>query len=64
MKIRHEVDVGPLRKQAYMSIGDQLDALMKGFAALMEKGIELPVETMLWVEHCKSVKDRYPKGGL
>jgi hypothetical protein len=63
MKIHSEVDPAPLRAAAYMEIGDQLDALMKGFAALMDKGIELPAETLLWVEHCQAVKDRYKKGG-
>jgi hypothetical protein len=61
MKIHHEVDPRPLRKKAYMGIGEQLDALMKGFAALQEKGVDLPPETVAWIDHCKSVKDRFKK---
>lgn len=63
MKIHTEVDPAPLRAAAYMDIGDQLDALMKGFAALKEKGIELPAETVQWVEHCQAVKSRFVKTG-
>lgn len=61
MKIHHEVDPLPLRQAAYMDIGDQLDALMKGFDVLQEKGIALPPETVEWIAHCKSVKNRYLK---
>ncbi|MFP3645144.1 hypothetical protein [Paraburkholderia sp. SIMBA_054] len=61
MKIRHEVDPLPLRKAAYMDIGDQLDAMMKGLDALQQKGLVLPAETVAWIDHCKAVKDRYQK---
>jgi hypothetical protein len=61
MKIRHEVDPLPLRRAAYMSIGDQLDAMMKGLDALQQKGIQLPAETVDWIDHCKAVKDRFQK---
>lgn len=61
MKIHHEVDPLPLRKKSYMDIGEQLDAVMKGFVAIQAKGIELPPETVEWIEHCQSVKDRYIK---
>jgi hypothetical protein len=44
-----------------MDMGDQLDALMKGFDALRQNGIELPPETVEWIEHCKAVKDRFKK---
>ena len=61
MKIHHKVDVGPLREAAYMALGDQLDAIMKGFAALQSAGIKLPEETIAWIEHCKAVKESLPK---
>jgi hypothetical protein len=61
MKIHHKVDPTPLRQAAYMSLGDQLDALMKGFAALKESGVELPAETVAWIEHCTAVKESFPK---
>jgi hypothetical protein len=56
MKIHHKVDPDPLRRAAYMPLGDQLDALMKGFAALKEQGVKLPDETVAWIEHCHEVK--------
>lgn len=59
MKIHHIADPLPLRQAAYMAIGDQLDAVMKGFDALRARGIELPEETIQWIEHCKSIKNRY-----
>jgi hypothetical protein len=61
MKIHHQLDPLPLRAAAYMSIADQLDALMKGFAALRERGIALPAETVAWVDHCQGVKARFKK---
>jgi len=61
MKIHHEVDVGPLRQAAYMALGDQLDAIMKGFAALRGAGIELAPDTEKWIEHCHLVKESFPK---
>lgn len=61
MKIHHKVDPDPLRRAAYMPLGDQLDALMKGFDALLAQGIELPAETNAWIVHCKEVKARFRK---
>lgn len=61
MKIRHEVDPLPLRQAAYMDIGDQLDALMKGFDALQKAGIVLPPETVRWIQDCQAVKSRFRK---
>ena len=61
MKIHTIVDPLPLREKAYMDQSDQLDAIFKGFAALHEKGVELPAETVKWIEHCKAVKCRHPK---
>jgi hypothetical protein len=61
MKIHHKIDVAPRRAADYMAIGDQLDALMKGFAALKEQGIALPAATEAWIEHCQAIKERHPK---
>jgi hypothetical protein len=61
MKIHTKIDVAPRRAADYLPLGDQLDALMKGFAALKEKGIVLPAETEAWIEHCQAVKERHPK---
>jgi hypothetical protein len=61
MKIHHEVDPLPLRKAAYMPIGDQLDAIMKALAQLGSQGFQLPPETVMWIEHCQQVKEKYKK---
>jgi hypothetical protein len=61
MKIIHNPDPAPLRAAAYMELGDQLDALMKGLAALHAQGIQLPPETVAWIEHCQDVKARFQK---
>ncbi|CAG9228921.1 hypothetical protein [Burkholderia vietnamiensis] len=61
MKIHHEVDPLPLRAAAYPDIGEQLDAIMKGFDALTQQGFQLPRETLDWIERCKAVKGRYKK---
>ncbi|GHE74693.1 hypothetical protein GCM10019059_37780 [Camelimonas fluminis] len=50
-----------LRERAYMPTGDQLDAIAKGFRALLEQGFSLPDETRAWVENCEAVKARLPK---
>lgn len=61
MKIHHETDPLPLRRKAYMDIGDQLDAIMKALAQLGAQGIQLPVETVTWIDHCQQVKEKYKK---
>ncbi|KVH05368.1 hypothetical protein WS84_27940 [Burkholderia anthina] len=61
MKIHHEVDPTPLRQADYQDVGEQLDAIMKGFDALARQGIQLPGETLEWIRHCNEVKDRYKK---
>lgn len=57
MKIRHLRDYAEARREDYPEIGDQLDALVKYFAALPE----IPTELQDWVAACQTVKDRYPK---
>jgi hypothetical protein len=61
MKLHHKVDVAPRRAADYPAVGDALDAIMKGFAALMEQGIALPAETEAWVHACQAVKTTHPK---
>jgi hypothetical protein len=61
MKLHHKVDVAPRRAAEYPSMGEALDAIMKGFAALIEQGVALPAETLAWVEKCKAVKAAHPK---
>lgn len=52
---------GDLRAAAYPDAGDQLDAIMKGFRALLNAGVSLPTDTVAWVEACEAVKAAHPK---
>jgi len=61
MKIRHIEPYAPLRRQAYPSIGEQLDAILKMAQALQQQGIALPDETQAWIAKCQAVKQRYAK---
>lgn len=49
-----------LRFKAYMSQGDQLDAIYKGFLAIKDQ-VSLPQETLDWMASIESVKSLYPK---
>lgn len=61
-KIRLNVDYRRLRAAQYAPTGDALDAIMKGFRALMDQGVELPPATRAWVEACEGVKRTIKKG--
>jgi len=61
MKIRHSEPYAPLRRRAYPSVGEQLDAVLKMAQALHAQGIALPDETQAWIAQCQAVKDRYAK---
>jgi len=61
MKIRHHEPYAPLRRRAYPSVGEQLDAVLKMAQALQEQGIALPDETQAWIAQCQAVKQRYVK---
>jgi len=50
-----------LRSAEYPKQGDQLDAVFKLAKALREAGIELPADTLAWIERCEAVKAKYPK---
>lgn len=52
-----------LRAAAYPPVGDQLDALVKGFRSLIDAGTALPQETVEWVRACEAVKAAHPKPG-
>lgn len=59
MKIHTNIDVRPLRAAAYPDIGDQLDALWKGFEALLSGAPPTAASDML--AQIKAVKAAYPK---
>jgi hypothetical protein len=59
--LRHETHFADHRRAGYPPIGDQLDALAKGFRALADQGIPLPPETTAWIEQIEAVKARYRK---
>lgn len=61
MKIRPNRPHGQSRALAYPALGDQLDAVAKGFRALMDQGFALPADTVAWVETTEAVKRRFPK---
>jgi predicted transcriptional regulator len=61
MKIHHTKDIAKLRAAEYPDMGDQLDAVMKGFAAAQVGGMVLPDETKAWIDACQQVKKKYPK---
>lgn len=61
MKIPVEQDYKQLRQPAYPATGEQLDAIFKLAKALQAVGVQLPEETIAWIEVCQSVKDKYPK---
>jgi hypothetical protein len=49
-----------VRASNYPAIGDQLDALWKGFAAMAD-GKEPPAEATTMLEQILAVKERFPK---
>lgn len=60
--LRHATDPRKHRGEDYPAAGDGLDAVMKGFRAIIDSGlIVLPPETVAWVERCEAVKARFPK---
>lgn len=61
MIIEHKEDYAPLRYKEYPGIGEQLDAIYKGFVALKELGIELPKETVEWLETIDNIKSTFKK---
>ncbi len=58
MKITHRPDPAPLRRDAYPSIGDQLDAIWKALRANPDL---LPPDTQAMLQKIDEVKTNYPK---
>lgn len=61
MIIQHDEDYRKLRSKAYPSFGEQLDAVYKMSVALRDQGIQLPTETLDWLEIVEQVKKTYKK---
>ena len=59
MKVTVEQDYKQLRQKEYEDVGNQLDAVFKLAKALKEQGITLPEDTLLWIDSCQSVKDKF-----
>lgn len=61
MKIKHKEDYRPLRQGKYPAIGEQLDAIYKGFEALQMQGFLLPEETIDWMNEIRTIKSTFKK---
>ncbi|MCX5472701.1 hypothetical protein OSH04_13335 [Alcaligenes sp. A-TC2] len=61
MKIKHVEPYAKLRKDGYMSVCDQLDALYKLAKKMEENGFIMPVDVREWIESCSAVKNKYKK---
>ena len=61
MIITVEQNYRDIRAEKYPATGEQLDAVFKLAKALRDAGIELPADTLAWIEQCQSIKDQYPK---
>lgn len=61
MKIKHSRDYRELRRKEYPSIGDQLDVMYKYFSKIQERGEELPIEIVEWLENIEEIKTKYKK---
>lgn len=48
------------RYKSYPAYGDQLDAIYKGFLAIKDQ-VQLPQETLDWMQEVERVKSTYPK---
>lgn len=56
-----ELSYAEKRALEYPYLGDQLDAIFKGFKAL-QAGESIPQDTIAWLDAIQAVKDKYPKG--
>lgn len=50
-----------LRVAEYPPIGDQLDAILKGFVVMRDSGVLLHPETNALIDYWQSVKQKFPK---
>lgn len=49
------------RSVAYPEVGDQLDAILKGFMSIRDSGVELNSETNQLIVEWQAIKAKYPK---
>jgi len=61
MKINHKENPIPHRRNSYPDIGEQLDAIYKGFMYLKKRGTKFPPETMAWLDQVTQIKDTFKK---
>ncbi len=61
MKIQHHEDYRVRRRSEYPASGDQLDAVYKMATALRDSGVQLPADTLAWLDQVAAVKAKYPK---
>lgn len=61
--MKHKIVVGhsAARKEKYMPVGDQLDAIIKTFAHLESQGIDIGQDGRELVAHSKDVKSTFKK---
>lgn len=60
MKIKHKSNYAERRTREYPSITDQIEIIIKTFAA-WDKQIALPPETKALVAKIDAIKTKYPK---
>jgi|GEM_PF-3529591 len=60
MRIKGSKEPAVRRLQNYPPIGNQLDAIYKGFQALRQQGFQLPEETIAWLDRIAAVKEQNP----
>lgn len=56
-----ELTYAEKRMSEYPIMGDQLDAIFKGFKFMQDSGALLPNETADWLNEIDSIKTKYPK---
>lgn len=61
LEYKRLTDYVKLRAEAYPSIGDQLDAVLKGFNQLRFNGTDLPADLDAVIGQWLAVKAQYPK---
>lgn len=60
MRIKGRDEPAVRRVHSYPPVGEQLDAIYKGFKALADNGFEFPAETKAWLERIAAVKEQNP----
>lgn len=61
LKITHEEDYRKLRRDSYPKVTDQLDAIYHLTLALEDAGLNLPKETLDWLDEIDKVKTKFKK---